>query len=127
MEIKIEDYISKEEIKEIVIERVRGYVDRNVENTIKCAIQYAFYDVLGKEYLSKLPALVSEKIQDISVTDIIGYADSFSSFRNAEARNIINETLRNNKAKLQEIILDKFSKMGDYDAKDILLNALTVK
>lgn len=127
MEIKLEDYITKDEIKEIVLEKVRNYVDRNIENTIKCAIQYAFYDILGKDYLNKLPAIVSEKIKDISVSDIIGFADSSSSFRNTEARNILNQSLRDNKEKLQEIILDKFSKMEEYYAKEIIINALTVK
>lgn len=126
MKIKIEDYISKDEIKEIVLEKVKDYVDYNVENTIKCSIQYAFYDILGKEYLTQLPKLVNEKIKEITVTDIIGYPDG-SSFKNSEARNILNQALRDNKEKLQEIILDKFSKMDEYDAKEIIIKALTLK
>lgn len=35
MEIKIEDYISQDEIKEIVIESVKGHVDNNIINKIK--------------------------------------------------------------------------------------------
>ena len=126
MNIKIEDYITKDEIKEIVFEKVRNYVDDNIENTIKCAIQYAFYDILGKDYLNQLPAIVSEKIKEITVTDIIGYADGIS-FKNSEARNILNGAVRDSKEKLQEIILDRFSKMDDYYAREVIINALTVK
>lgn len=126
MIIEIEKYISQDEIKEIVIQSIKEYVDDNARNTIQCAIQYAFYDILGKEYLEKLPELVNEKIKDISVIDIIGYPDGYS-FKNVEARDIINNALKDNKDKIQAIILDKFSKMDEYTAKEILINALTTK
>lgn len=126
MNIEISDYLSNEDIKEIIKERLVSYVDNNIENSIKVAIQYAFYEILPKEYLEKLPAIVDEKIKDISVTDIIGYADGVS-FRNSEARNILNSRVRENSQRLAEICLEKFSQMDGYDAKEILVNALTVK
>lgn len=120
-EIVIGDYVSEEEVKEIVKDRITRYVDDNVRNTIQTAIQYAFYELLPKEYLEKLPNIVSEKIKDIGVTDIIGYPDSFP---NSEARRVVYQTVQQNQEKITEICLKKFEEMDDYSAKEILVEAL---
>jgi hypothetical protein len=120
-EIVIREHISEEEIKEIVKEKISNYLDDNIENTIKVALQYGFYEILPKKYLEKLPSIVEEKIKDITVTDIIGYADSF---RNVEARNVINYSVSQNKEKITEILLKKFEEMDDWQAREILIEAL---
>lgn len=128
--IQIEDYLSKEEIKEILKDRLVNYIDDNVKNTIDIALKYSFFEILPKQYIDDLPKLVEEKLKDVSINDFIGYPPSdYSSYRenSIEARRVINQAVRDNKEKLAEILLNKFSSLEDYESKEILISALSTK
>jgi DNA integrity scanning protein DisA with diadenylate cyclase activity len=121
--IKIEDYLTQEDIKEILKEKIERYVDKDIENTIKVAIKYAFHELIKPEYLEKLPSLVDKKLEELSINDIIGYASSYFDER-VPARVIITDTVKQNKDKIAQKVLSVMEGMEQYDAKELCIEAL---
>jgi len=121
--IKIEDYLTQEDIKEILKEKIERYVDKDIENTIKVALKYAFHELIKPEYLEKLPSLVDKKLEELSINDIIGYASSHFDER-VPARLIITDTVKQNKEKIAQKVLSVMEGMEEYDAKELCIEAL---
>lgn len=121
--IKIEDYFSQDEIKEILKERITQNIDKDIENTIKVAIKYAFHELIKPEYLEKLPALVEEKLNSLDVHDIIGYASSYYD-QKVPARVIITNAVHEHKDKIRDRVLEVMTNMEEYTCKEICIEAL---
>lgn len=124
--IKIEDYFSQDEIKEILKEKIVQNVDKDIENTIKVAIKYAFHELIKPEYLEKLPTLVEEKLNTLGVHDIIGYASSYFDYK-IPARVIITNAVHAHQDKIKDKVLEVMTNMDEYTVKEICIEALRGK
>lgn len=130
MEIKIENYLSQEEIKEIIKDKISNYIDSDIKNTIEIAIKYSFFELLPKNYIDELPKIVDEKLKDITISDFIGYPPSdYTTYReqNIEARRVINQAVKNNADKIAGILLEKVRSLEDYEVKEIIIASLSNK
>lgn len=126
IKIKIEEYLTREEIKEILKERIEQHIDNDIENTIKVAIKYAFHELIKPEYTKILPKLVDDKLKELSINDIIGYASSYYD-QKIPARVIITNAVNESKDKIKNKVLAVMENMDEYTCKEICIEVLRGK
>ena len=120
-EIKVDDYLTKDEIKDIVIDEVRsGVRSRNEENLtriIKNASHYWFRDivseVMGENFNEKIEEQVKEILSKVSSYTII----SDGSYREnpSKAYLLIQEYVEKHKSILENRVKEKIENLSEFD------------
>ena len=120
-EIKVDDYLTKDEIKDIVIDEVRsGVRSRNEENLtriIKNASHYWFRDivseVMGENFNEKIEEQVKEILSKVSSYTII----SDGSYREnpSKAYLLIQEYVEKHKSILENRVKEKIENLSEFN------------
>lgn len=120
-EIKVDDYLTEEEIKEIVIDEVRNSVRRrdeeNLTRIITNASHYWFRDivseVMGDDFNSEIENQVKKVLSEVSSYTIIregSYGDKPS-----KAYLLIQEYVEKHKSILENKVKEKIENLKEFD------------
>ena len=120
-EIKVDDYLTEDEIKDIVIDEVRSSVrSRNEENLtriIKNASHYWFRDivseVMGENFNEKIEEQVKEILSKVSSYTII--RDGSYGEKPSKAYLLIQEYVEKHKSILENRVKEKIESLSEFD------------
>lgn len=113
MEINISDYLSQQQMEEIVSDEIRRIVrqklssDSEVQRIIGNAAYYKAYDILDNAMPEGWVETVSKKVEEV-----VNNAERYNIFRyhysteapQSEASRIVEEAVRNNKDRIIDIV-----------------------
>lgn len=120
-EIKVDDYLTEDEIKDIVIDEVRSSVrSRNEENLtriIKNASHYWFRDivseVMGENFNEKIEEQVKEILSEVSSYTII--RDGCYGEKQSKAYLLMQEYVEKHKSILENRVKEKIENLSEFD------------
>ena len=120
-EIKVDDYLTEDEIKDIVIDEVRSNVrSRNEENLtriIKNASHYWFHDivseVMGENFNEKIEQQVKEILSKVSSYTII--RDGSYGEKPSKAYLLMQEYVEKHKSILENRVKEKIENLSEFD------------
>ena len=120
-EIKVDDYLTEDEIKDIVIDEVRSNVrSRNEENLtriIKNASHYWFHDivseVMGENFNEKIEEQVKEILSKVSSYTII--RDGSYGEKPSKAYLLMQEYVEKHKSILENRVKEKIENLSEID------------
>ena len=120
-EIKVDDYLTEDEIKDIVIDEVRSSVrSRNEENLtriIKNASHYWFHDivseVMGENFNEKIEEQVKEILSKVSSYTII--RDGSYGEKPSKAYLLMQEYVEKHKSILENRVKEKIENLSEFD------------
>ena len=120
-EIKVDDYLTEDEIKDIVIDEVRSNVrSRNEENLtriIKNASHYWFHDivseVMGENFNEKIEEQVKEILSKVSSYTII--RDGSYGEKPSKAYLLMQEYVEKHKSILENRVKEKIENLSEFD------------
>lgn len=120
-EIKVDDYLTEDEIKDIVIDEVRSSVrSRNEENLtriIKNASHYWFRDivseVMGENFNEKIEEQVKEILSKVSSYTVI--RDGSYGEKPSKAYLLIQEYVEKHKSILENRVKEKIENLSEFD------------
>ena len=120
-EIKVDDYLTEDEIKDIVIYEVRSSVkSRNEENLtriIKNASHYWFRDivseVMGENFNEKIEEQVKEILSKVSEYTVI--RDGSYGGNQSKAYLLIQEYVEKHKSILEDKVKEKLENLSEFD------------
>ena len=120
-EIKVDDYLTEDEIKDIVIDEVRSSVrSRNEENLtriIKNASHYWFHDivseVMGENFNEKIEEQVKEILSKVSSYTIIH--DGSYGEKPSKAYLLIQEYAEKHKSILENRVKEKIENLSEFN------------
>ena len=120
-EIKVDDYLTEDEIKDIVIDEVRSSVrsknEENLTRIIKNASHYWFHDivseVMGENFNEKIEEQVKEILSKVSSYTVIrdgGYGEKPS-----KAYLLMQEYVEKHKSILENKVKEKIENLSEFD------------
>ena len=120
-EIKVDDYLTEDEIKDIVIDEVRsGVRSRNEENLtriIKNASHYWFRDivseVMGENFNEKIEEQVKEILSKVSSYTVI--RDGSYGEKPSKAYLLMQEYVEKHKSILENRVKEKIENLSEFD------------
>lgn len=120
-EIKVEDYLTEEEIKEIVKDEVRSSIRSNNEGDltriIKNASHYWFHDivseVMGENFNEKIEEQVKEILSKVSTYTII--RDGSYGENPSKAYLLIQEYVEKHKSILENRVKEKIENLSEFN------------
>lgn len=138
MEVKVtvEDYFSKEELRDIVEDEVRDYVCGMVkdyfrvnryENFVKNVALGAYWqavDELGEDTLGKVRRQVRKLIPKLSIYSLIGHNHVNGKDVPTYLQQVINDESENMRPEIQERIREAYRKAIDSDGPGIVADAV---
>lgn len=146
MEVKVtvEDYFSKEELRDIVEDEVRGYVCSMVKNYFKHnsyrdfvegVARDAYWDAvaqLGEDTMGKVRRQVRKLIPELSIYSLIGHNYVNGKDVPTRLQQVIDEESEKMRPEIQERVREAYRKAIDSDGPgivadtvaDMLVNAL---
>ena len=120
-EIKVDDYLTEDEIKDIVIDEVRNSVrcrdEENLTRIIKNASHYWFRDivseVMGENFNEKIEEQVKEILSKVSSYTII--RDGSYGEKPSKAYLLIQEYVEKHKSILENRVKEKIENLSEFD------------
>ena len=120
-EIKVDDYLTEDEIKNIVIDEVRSSVrsrsEENLTRIIKNASHYWFHDivseVMGENFNEKIEEQVKEILSKVSSYTII--RDGSYGEKPSKAYLLIQEYVEKHKSILENRVKEKIENLSEFN------------
>lgn len=138
MEVKVtvEDYFSKEELRDIVEDEVRGYAYGMVKDYFKHnsyrdfvegVARDAYWDAvcqLGEDTLGKVRRQLRKLIPELSIYSLIGYKYVNGKEVPTRLQQVIDEESEKMRPEIQERIREEYRKAIDSDGPGIVADAV---
>lgn len=121
MEINIKDYLSEEEIKDIIIKELRTKTKNDIER-ILTNMEYSLATGIANEMLNEQDKLTIrdkvEKAIDNIATYTVVYSDCYRE--SSLAYKLMEQSVVKNKDKIESRVIDLIDRLDDYQIFDIL-------